>query len=130
MENASVVANSNYTSWTSPAAWTSQPLDMRALGGDSWTLHIHWQDCALTFFLWAASSPFLPATSPPWHDFTAEYRVIDPGWIDPVLGDPRQEWPVRAINLGFRYVRIGWTAGAYGLAAYLLITMERGREVL
>ena len=128
---ATVVVDSAATGYTYPATWLSNPLDVRALGGDSGILHIYWRDCTITFYLWAATHFLVPNTSPPYHDWTAEYRAIDPAWVDPVLGDPYTEHPVRWINLGFRYIRIGWSASNWtGANKYLKIWFDRGREVI
>lgn len=106
--------------FTNPVAWNSEPLDLGALGSDIASFHIYWVDVGLTFYLWCANSHELTFTSPPWHDQTAEYRIFDPGWVDPVVGDPASEHIVRFTKLGARYVAIGYTAGNWGGAAPFL----------
>lgn len=111
MRNDPILINSLIPAFPNPAAWMSFPLDLGAFGSNQASFHIVWQDVALTFYLWCANGQFLNPTSPPWHDSTAEYRALDPGWVDPVVGDPLSEHVVRFINIGARYVRLGFTGG-------------------
>lgn len=132
MEDGRVILDTRITGYAYPATWQSIPIDTKALGGDGGNLHIYWRDCSITFYLWAATNPIyvITPTSPPWHDWTAEYRAIDPTWVDPVLADPLSEHPVRWKNLGFRWVIIGWSASNWtGANKFLQIFFERDRYV-
>lgn len=127
MENSVKIVDTLWTGYTFPATYYSGALDVQALGGDGGTFFITWADCSITFQL-LASSHFSFGAPPDSHDWTAEYRAIDPGWIDPVLGDPSSSYPVRWKNLGLRYVKIGWTASNWtGGARYLRIMFQRDR---
>lgn len=113
MRNDPTIFNSTLAGFTNPATWHSQPLDLGAIGSDQTSFHIYWQDVAVTFYMWCSNAQIWPGalTSPPWHDQTAEYRALDPGWVDPVVGDPLSEHIVRFINLGARYVILGFAGG-------------------
>ena len=124
MDATIVVTNSYETGYTYPVNWVSPGINVTALGGDGGTFHIVWADCAMTFYLignYVGTTPF------PGYDWTADYRALDPAWVDPVLGDPATYYPVRWKNLGFRYVYIGWTGAAWGVGGYTVILFHRDR---
>src|SRR3972149_895429 len=92
---------SNYADWANPVTWASHEsfLDLHAFGTREPSLHIYWQDVAVTWFLWRSDIPATAVVAPPWDDITLWYRAIDPLWVDPVLGDPLSEHIVSFINV-------------------------------
>ncbi len=88
-------------------------LDLGAKGTYSVSFHIEWEDVAVTWQLERGNGL-------EWDDFTATYRIGDPGWVDPLLGDPRQHWIVAFMNPGTRYVRLNYSAGNFGGGAKFL----------
>ncbi len=111
MRDDPILINSGLVGFVPSLNWNSGPLDLGALGSEQASFHIHWQDVGLTFYLWCGNSHESGITSPPWHDDTARYRLGDPAWVDPVVGDPLSEHLVRFANIGARYVVLGFTAG-------------------
>jgi hypothetical protein len=53
-------------------------------------------------------------------EFTVQYRVVDPLWVDPVLADPAQCHIVAMQNIGTRYMSIGYSAANWAGAAHEL----------
>lgn len=96
--------------WSYIGSWSSPWLDVGGLRGFSFA--ISWQN--VTVF-WA-----LERTNCSWpssaliEDFTAAYRVLDPGFVDPVVGDPLSLHFVTIYNLGANYVRLRGTGIVYG----------------
>lgn len=131
MRNDPILINSGLAGFANPVTWHTEPIDLGALGGVGASFHIYWQDVGLTFYLWSGNASQQGVTSPPWHDDTAAYRALDPLWVDPVVGDPASEHLVRFINLGARYVILGYTAGNWGgvVNPFLQIVFFRTRVI-
>jgi hypothetical protein len=72
---------------------------------------IYWEDLACTWHLRRSNSGTnIGFAVDPDDEITLAYRALDPAWIDPVLGDPRQLHVVSFRNPGAAYVRLDYTA--------------------
>ena len=111
------------------ATWNSGWIDLTGAAGAS--VLITWEDVTVTFYLWRTNDWAVTPAAGTYEDFTAAYRVLDPAWVDPLLGDARQGHIVRFQALGANYYRIGYTGGNWtGGSAYLrLVAWVDRREI-
>jgi hypothetical protein len=110
MLNESIIFDSNLAGFGAPATWFSAPIHMDSGNSALLSLHIWWQDVSATFFLRRGNYHAGMFTVPPANDFTVDYRLIDPLWVDPLIGDADSEHIVAMTNVGAKYIMIGWSA--------------------
>jgi hypothetical protein len=128
MFNDPLLLDSTLAGIAMTATWNSGFIDLGAKGTNTVSFHIIWQDVAITWGLYRSNTPLGAFASPPWDDFTADYRIGDPGWVDCFLGDPRTEHVVSFMNPGTRYVLLGYTGGNFGGAnKYLRVIAHLNR---
>lgn len=129
MVNEPCFIDSSVAGFTQPATWVSQAIDMDSVGSKAVSIHIVWVDVTITWYLWRSNFLGITATAPPWDDITAGYRAIDPAWVDPVVGDALSEHIVSIVNLGAKYLRIGYSAsdwtGVVGPELYVGLYRDR-----
>lgn len=112
--------NSQATGFSFPATWQSEWIDLGSANSSICSFHIWWEDVTLTFYLYKDSFGGTAIGNPPNIDFTADYRLIDPAWVDPLLGDVEQSHIVAFKNVGAQYVKIGYSASNWTGANRLL----------
>lgn len=124
MNNEILIFDSARTAFNPiPATWEAYCIDVKNPATKSVSYHIYWRDVAITFYLRQTNFyPFIFAMSTvPYDDFTVAYRVIDPAWVDPVVGDPYTSHIVSFQNQEGKYVTIGYSARVLGAAPVLKI---------
>lgn len=113
LDNQKLISSSD-AGFVGPATWVSAPIDLGMSESTGVSFHIMWRDFACTFNVQVSNVQVGTPTSPvtyPWVDITADIRLVDPTWVDPVLADPYTPHIVSTIHTNTRFIAIGFSGG-------------------
>jgi|WetSurSiteA1Bulk_404760.scaffolds.fasta_scaffold03465_9 hypothetical protein len=111
-----------------PATWDSEAIDTHDVGTTNIAIQILWKDVAVTFSIWRTNLNYPVASAIFSENITVSYRVGDPLWVDPAIGNPPSQHIVSINNLGARYFHIHFTGGAAGAVPYIYIVASLDRK--
>lgn len=130
MTDDPVIFDSALPAFTQTATKQSQIIDTDAFKSDTVSFHFWWTDVSITWYLWTSNNSDLPWLSPPWQDITVATRIVDPAWVDPVIGDPLSSHILGMVQWPGRYLLLGWSAANWAgiVGPQLRVTLRRNKR--